>query len=89
LSTIPLVIYLLNSLIVTVFDEFVDITRTVLYREGVSPANSDVIADVVWNQMKSANIRDCVKIGRLARSPNDIDKLVNIFSKYKPARIGL
>jgi Holliday junction DNA helicase RuvB len=67
------------------FDEFVEITRRVLYREGgVSPANSDVIADVVWNQMKLANIRDCIKIGRLARSPNDIDKLVKIFSKYKP-----
>jgi holliday junction DNA helicase RuvB len=67
------------------FEEFREITRKVLYKEGgISLANSDVISDAVWNQMKSTNVRDCVRIGRLARSLHDINNLVNIFRKYQP-----
>jgi Holliday junction resolvasome RuvABC ATP-dependent DNA helicase subunit len=66
------------------FDEFMEITRKVLYREGgISSAIADMISDAVWNQMKSSNIRDCVKIGRLARSTDEINSLVNTFDKYK------
>jgi Holliday junction DNA helicase RuvB len=68
------------------FNEFREITRRVLYREGgISPANADIIADAVWYQSKSTNVRDCVRIGRLARSLDDVNNLVNIFSKYWPA----
>lgn len=39
------------------FDEFREITRRVLYREGgITLENADIIADAVWNKMKSANM---------------------------------
>lgn len=65
------------------FEEFREITRKLLYREGrINSTNADMISDAVWNQMKSFNIRDCVKIGRLARSQEDINYFVKIFRKY-------
>jgi holliday junction DNA helicase RuvB len=36
-------------------------------------------ADAVWNKMKSGNVRDCVKIGRMAESIEDVNFIVDIF----------
>ena len=33
--------------------------------------------------MKSVNIRDCVKIGRMAKSVDDVNFIVDSFLKYK------
>jgi hypothetical protein len=65
------------------YEEFRQITRRVLYREGgISPANSDIIAEAVWKKMKSANIRDCVRISHMATSIDDIPWVVNTLIKY-------
>lgn len=36
-------------------------------------------ANVVWNKMKSGNVRDCVKIGRMAKSIDDVNFIVDAF----------
>lgn len=65
------------------FEGFREITRKVLYKEGgIGSVIADMISDAVWNQMNSSNIRDCVKIGRLARSQEDINYFVKIFRRY-------
>ena len=66
------------------YEEFRQITRRVLYREGgISPADADAISDAVWNRMHSNNVRDCVKIAHMATSTNEIPWVVNILMKYK------
>jgi hypothetical protein len=39
------------------------------------------VADAVGNRIKSANIGDSVKIGRIARSIEDVNFLVDTFSR--------
>ena len=44
-----------------------------------------IIADAVFNRLKSTNIRECVRIARLTRGNSDLSKLDNIietFAKY-------
>ena len=36
-------------------------------------------AEAVGNKMKSANVRDCVKIGRMAKSIEDVNFIVDAF----------
>jgi MoxR-like ATPase len=65
------------------FEEFREITIRVLNeKEEIDSHTATIITDAVWNKMKSANVRDCLRIGRLARSPEEVTKMVNIFMKY-------
>jgi Holliday junction DNA helicase RuvB len=55
------------------YEEFYGITLRLLHdRARVAPT----IADAVWSTSK--NLRDCVRIGRLARTEEDVNFLVNI-----------
>jgi MoxR-like ATPase len=64
------------------FEEFREIKRKVLYKE-ISLANADIIADAVWNQLKSTNVRDCVGIAHMTTSKDDISWVVNTILKYR------
>ena len=56
------------------YEEFYGITLSLLHdRAKVAPT----IADAVWNRSK--NLRDCVRIGRLARTEEDVEFLVDRF----------
>jgi Holliday junction DNA helicase RuvB len=62
------------------YEQFYEITLRLLdYQEEIAPT----IADVVWNTSK--NVRDCVRIGRLATSVEDvkflIDKFISLLQK--------
>jgi replication-associated recombination protein RarA len=59
------------------YEQFCEITKQVLSSHNVDGGLASVIAGAVWNN--SGDIRDCVKIGKLARSEEDVDFLVNIF----------
>lgn len=66
------------------FEEFREITRNVLCREGgISPADADAISDAVWNRMNSNNLRDCVKIAHMATSIHEIPWVVSTLMKYR------
>jgi holliday junction DNA helicase RuvB len=62
------------------YEQFCEITKQVLSSHNVDGGLASVIADAVWNN--SRDIRDCVKIGKLARSEEDVDFLVNMFQGY-------
>jgi Holliday junction DNA helicase RuvB len=65
------------------FEEFREISIRVLNeKEEIDSYTATIIADAVWNNTKSANVRDCLRIGRLARSSEEVTKIVNIFMKY-------
>ena len=55
----------------------------ILGREGVAPEVAAAIADAVWTRLKSKDIRDCIKIGRLAKTKEDVDWLAQTIKSYK------
>lgn len=52
-------------------------------REGCSEELAGKIADSVVNKLKSKDPRDCVKIARLAKTPEEVNKVVEILIKRK------
>lgn len=67
-------------------EEFVDIAVEILDREeGLDKDVATVIADAVFNRLKSTNIRECIRISRLTRGDIDhskLDKILDTFVKY-------
>src|SRR5215207_11050484 len=65
-------------------EEFVEIAVNVLDREeGVDRDIALLIADGVYNRLKSSNIRECVRIARLARNdPAEVNRVLEIFTKH-------
>jgi MoxR-like ATPase len=64
-------------------EEFVEIVVNVLDREDVDRDIALLIADGVYNRLKSLNIRECVRIARLAKNDSaQVDRIIDIFSKY-------
>ena len=65
-------------------EEFVEIVINVLDREeGVDRDIALLIADGVFNRLKSSNIRECVRIARLAGNDSvQVNRIVDVFAKY-------
>jgi hypothetical protein len=64
--------------------EFVEIVVNVLDREeGVDRDIALLIADNVYNRLKSSNIRECVRIARLAKNDSaQVNRIIDTFAKY-------
>lgn len=62
---------------------FAEICTHLLASEGVAPDIATAIADAVWNTLKSKDIRDCVKLGRLAKSREDVGWIAQTMRNYK------
>lgn len=43
---------------------------------------SSLIASLVWNKLKSRDIRDCIKIGRICKNKDDVYMIVKILRRY-------
>jgi Holliday junction DNA helicase RuvB len=52
-------------------------------REGCSDELASKIASAVVEKLKSRDPRDCVKVARLAKTPEDVDRVVDILVKRK------
>ena len=59
------------------YKQFCEITRQLLSHHKAEREVASVIANVVWN--KSRDIRDCVRICKLARSVEDVGFVVDTF----------
>jgi hypothetical protein len=44
---------------------------------------SNRVAYLVWNRLKSRDIRDCIKIGQLSKYMEDVNLIVNSLKQYK------
>jgi DNA polymerase III delta prime subunit len=65
-------------------EELVEIAVNILDKEGVDRNVALIIADSVFNKLKSSNIRECVRIARLAKNDSSqVDKIIETFTKYK------
>ena len=64
-------------------EEFVEIVINVLDREEGVDRDIALIADGVFNRLKSSNIRECVRIARLAGNDSvQVNRIVDVFAKY-------
>jgi Holliday junction DNA helicase RuvB len=65
------------------YEEFTEIVRRLLKkRYKLHTTISDKISYEVWYTMKSKDVRDAIRIAKLARSSDDVNWLVNIQMKY-------
>ena len=65
------------------FGSFQEVCTHILGREGVTPDVAAEIAEAVWTKLKSKDIRDCIKIGRLAKTKEDVKWIVQTLRAYK------
>jgi MoxR-like ATPase len=63
------------------FEEFTEIAVSKLTKEKVNKQVASVIAEKVWNELDSRDIRDVIKVGRLAGSSEEVSFVVNILKK--------
>jgi Holliday junction DNA helicase RuvB len=65
------------------FGSFRDVCSHILSREGVPSDVGEAIADAVWTKLRSRDIRDCIKLGRLARTRADVEWIAQTMKTYK------
>jgi Holliday junction DNA helicase RuvB len=65
------------------FGSFQEVCTHILSREGVPSEVGNAIADAVWTKLKSRDIRDCIKLGRLAKTKADVDWIAQTMKTYK------
>jgi Holliday junction resolvasome RuvABC ATP-dependent DNA helicase subunit len=65
------------------YENFREIAVHILAQEGISSDIASASADAVWQKMRSKDIRDCIKIGRLAKIKEDVDWIASTLKSYK------
>ena len=65
-------------------EEFVEIAVNILdTEEGIDRDIALLIADGVYDRLKSSNIRECIRIARLARNDSaQVNRIIDTFAKY-------
>jgi Holliday junction resolvasome RuvABC ATP-dependent DNA helicase subunit len=66
-------------------EEFLEITKRLLYsRYKLSAEIAAAIAGVVWNDIKTKDIRDVLQIAKLSRNVDDVQDVARTLMKYRP-----
>lgn len=66
------------------YEQFYEITvRLLTNQHKVKEEIARATADAVWNRIKSADIRDSVRVARMANFIEDVNFIVDSFLKYK------
>ena len=65
------------------YEAFQQVAVHLLCREGISREIALATAETVWSKMKSKDIRDCVKIGHLAKTKDDVSWIAETLKNYK------
>jgi Holliday junction resolvasome RuvABC ATP-dependent DNA helicase subunit len=63
------------------FEEFMEISLIRLRKENVDECTARFIAEKVWNQLNSRDIRDVIKVARLASSIEDTPFVIKVLKK--------
>jgi hypothetical protein len=67
-------------------DQFLELSMRLLPREGVDPMLGKYIGVQVWDVLRNRDIREAVRIARLANSKEAVDRLVGVLDRYRPKR---
>jgi Holliday junction DNA helicase RuvB len=66
------------------FDEFTDIAISRLSKENIDERNGRVIAEKVWYELGSRDIRDIIKVARLATNEKEIPFVIKmLYNKHR------
>jgi Holliday junction DNA helicase RuvB len=65
------------------FGSFQEVCTHILGREGITSDIAAAIAEAVWTKLKSKDIRDCIKIGRLAKTKEDVEWISHTLKAYR------
>ena len=65
------------------YEAFQEVSVHLLRREGISTEIAIATAEIVWSKMKSKDIRDCVKIGHLAKTKDDVNWIAETLRNYQ------
>ncbi|HKZ62761.1 MAG TPA: hypothetical protein VJZ68_10195 [Nitrososphaera sp.] len=65
------------------FGSFQEVCTHILGREGVPADVAAAIAEAVWTKLKSKDIRDCIKLGRLAKTKEDVEWIAQTLRTYR------
>jgi holliday junction DNA helicase RuvB len=64
------------------FENFLDISIHMLGQEGIAKDIANEVATQVWQNMRSKDIRDCIKIAHLAKTKDDVISIVETLLRY-------
>lgn len=64
------------------FENFLDISIHMLGQEGIAKDIANEVATQVWQNMRSKDIRDCIKIAHLAKTKDDVIWIVETLLRY-------
>jgi replication-associated recombination protein RarA len=64
------------------YQQFCEVTQRLLVLNGIDTEIAKATADAVWYKIRSGNIRDCIRIARMAKSIEDVNFVVNTHMKY-------
>lgn len=64
------------------FENFLDISIHMLGQEGIAKDIANEVATQVWHNMRSKDIRDCIKIAHLAKTKDDVIWIVKTLLRY-------
>lgn len=63
--------------------KFTEVSNGLLVKNDIPMEMANEISRVVWTKLKSKDIRDCIKISRLARTIEDIEWIGKTLNQYK------
>lgn len=63
--------------------KFIEISNCILVKNGTSFEMANTISELVWDKLRSKDIRDTVKIAKLAKTKDDVIMIANALSQYR------
>lgn len=64
------------------FEDFQKVSTHLLVNSGISSEIATTVANAVWHKMRSKDIRDCMKIGRLVKTKEEVEWVIEALKKY-------
>lgn len=64
-------------------DKFIEVSNGILVKNDIPFDLSNEISHIVWNKLKSRDIRDCIKISRLAKTIEDVEWIAKTLIQYR------
>jgi len=69
------------------FEEFTNIAIARLAKEKVNRDFANVIAEKVWTVLDSRDLRDVIKVARLANDSQQVSSIINILKKHRSNKL--
>jgi replication-associated recombination protein RarA len=63
--------------------KFIEVSNGILVQNGIQFDIAQEISEVVWKKLKSKDIRDCIKISRLAKTIEDVEWIAKTLKQYR------